>query len=275
MAVMTRVVSRRIPGPEVALFRFALGVVAVAIAAAAGRAVMRPRRWGWLFARGLFGGVAVFLYFSCIEHAGVGVATLLNYTGPVWTLLLTWWLLGERPRAQAVAALALTLVGVVCVVGGDLGRGAGGWTLAGVASAFCSGVAITSIRAVRRRGADGAGNESSWTVFASFTGLGLLATLPGVAGPFGRWVTPAPLDWALLIAVGAVSVAAQMLMTDALEHVTGAHMGIITQLTVVFALACGVLLLGERLSWPAIAGSVLTVCGVAWTVVAARANLPP
>jgi len=145
----------------------------------------------------------------------------------------------------------------------------------GVVSAFCSGVAVTSIRAVRRPAVDGSENESSWTVFASFTALGLLATIPGVAGPFGRWVTPHGIEWPLLFAVGSVSVVAQLLMTDALEHVTGATMGIIQQITVVFALVCGVLLLGERPTLPALIGSVLTIAGVAWTVLATRATLPP
>src|SRR6185436_3177561 len=182
---------------------------------------------------------------------------------PVWTMLLGWWLLGERPRLMAAVALALTLLGVVCVVGGSLHAvHDGAWAIAGVFSAMCSGLAITSIRAVRRRGTQGA--ESSWTVFASFTGFGLLVTLPGVFGPLGHWVTPAPFDWAVLFAVGVLSVGAQLLMTRALEHVTGATMGIIHQLAVVVALLGGVLFLGEHLwGWPLV-GTVLTVSGVAW-----------
>jgi drug/metabolite transporter (DMT)-like permease len=266
MAVAARVASRHIPGPEVAMVRFAVGIAVVLGAMALGRAHIRPRRWGWLFLRGLFGGLAVYFYFSCIEHVGVGLATLLNYTAPVWSLLLGWWWLGERPRRSAAFALLLTLLGVACVVSDSLhGVRNGGWALAGVFSAFASGVAVTSIRAVRRRGVAG-GSESSWTVFASFTGFGLLTTLPGVFGPLGRWVTPTVEDWALLGAVALLSVAAQLLMTRALEHVTAATMGIIHQLAVVVALLSGVLFLGERLSGWALLGTVLTVSGVVWTV---------
>jgi drug/metabolite transporter (DMT)-like permease len=223
----------------------------------------------------VFGGTAVYLYFSCIEHVGVGLATLLNYTAPVWSMLLGWWLLGERPRRSAVGALALTLAGVVCVVSGSLrgvGLHQGVWALAGVFSAFCSGVAITSIRAVRRRGTEV--SESSWTVFASFTGFGLLVTLPGVFGPLGRWVAPSLREWAILVAVGIISVVAQLMMTRALEHVTGATMGIIHQLTVVVALLCGVAFMGERLTGWSLIGTILTVSGVAWTVLASSRPAP-
>jgi DME family drug/metabolite transporter len=168
-----------------------------------------------------------------------------------------------------VAALGLTLAGVVLVVAGDLrGVRTSLWHLGGVFSAFASGVAITSIRAVRRSGADGP-SESSWTVFASFTGLGLLATLPAVFGPFGRWVTPAPFDWVLILVVGVLSVIAQLIMTEALEHLTGTTMGIIHQLTVVVAMALGILFLGERLTTWSAAGSALTIAGVVWTALAA------
>ena len=36
--------------------------------------VIRPRQWGWVIARGVFGGTAVLLYFTCIEKIGVGIA---------------------------------------------------------------------------------------------------------------------------------------------------------------------------------------------------------
>ena len=59
MAALTKVATRRLPGPEVALMRFAAGVVLTAAAVAIGSARIRPRRWAWLGARGFFGGVSV------------------------------------------------------------------------------------------------------------------------------------------------------------------------------------------------------------------------
>jgi drug/metabolite transporter (DMT)-like permease len=265
MALGTRLLSARIPSSQIALVRFATGIAAVAGAVLLGRAVIRPRRWGWLLARGVFGGLAVLAYYSCIEHVGVGLATLLNYTAPVWSLLLAWFLLGERPRRTAVAALALTLGGVILVLGGADSVSAGWWKAAGVFSAIASAVAITSIRAVRRRGEGNGEPESAWTVFASFTVIGSLTTLPWAAS---QWIPPTPPEWALLLAVAAVSIAAQLIMTRALAHVTAASSGIVHQLTVVVAMLGGVLLFGETLSTKAALGSVLTATGVAWVILA-------
>ena len=51
MALLAKLVSRHVPGPQVALIRFAAGVVATGVGWAAGRIEIRPRRWGWLGAR--------------------------------------------------------------------------------------------------------------------------------------------------------------------------------------------------------------------------------
>jgi drug/metabolite transporter (DMT)-like permease len=274
MAMGVRALSGRIPGPQIASVRFAAGLVVVALVGVVGQVDLRPRRWGWLTSRGIAGGLAVVAYFACIEHIGVGVATLLNHTGPVWSLIFAWILLGESPRPRALFALALTMVGVVLVVGrgaGAVPTGSGHWQLGwweavGIFSAITTGIAITSIRAVRRPRADGQAIEGSWTVFFSFTALGLGSTLPWV---LGRWVAPTPREWLILLAAALTSIAAQLAMTRALAHVTAVGSGVVLQLTPVLTLLGGVVLFGEVLSWRALVGAFLTMAGVVWMVLTA------
>jgi drug/metabolite transporter (DMT)-like permease len=273
MAVLAKLASRSVPATEAAFVRFATGVVVTGVMWAAGRADLRPRRWGWLFARGFFGGTAVVAYFSAMQRISVGEATLLNYTQPVFTMLGAWALLGERPPRRALFALPLTLVGVSLIVGlrpADLRADVG--PLYGLLSAMLSGVAVTSIRAARRHVPGGPPPETAWSVFFSFTALGLIVTLPAVLPPFGRWVTPPSLGvWALLLGVGISSVLAQLLMTEALVHLRVATAGIITQLTAVFTISAGAVFLGDRLSPTFLTGALLTLAGVAMVVVVGSA----
>jgi drug/metabolite transporter (DMT)-like permease len=194
----------------------------------------------------------------------VGVATLINYTSPVWSLLFAWLLLRERPRPRVVGALLATLAGVALVA---TGRGHDlrlhGWELLAIASAVISGLAIVSVRATRRPGQDGA-SESSWTVFASFTTLGFLITLPTVAPPFGHWVAPTAWQWSVLVLCGLTSVAAQLLMTSALRDMTAAGIGVVQQFTVVLTLAIGLLFFHETLTPRAALGCGITIGGVLW-----------
>ncbi len=270
MAVLTKLASRDVPGTQAAAVRFATGVVVVVALLAARRIVIRPRRWGWLLSRGLFGGAAVILYFSAMQRITVGEATLLNYTQPVFTMLGAWLLLGERPPRRALVALPVTLVGITLIVGirlsdfqaRDLTLG----QLLALGSAVLSGVAVTSVRAARREVADGSPAETAWTVFASFTILGLLMTLPTVLPPFGHWVAPSPGAWALMLGVGLSSVAAQVLMTEALRHLRVGTAGVITQLTAVGAIGAGAVFLGDRLSPGFLTGAALTLGGVAFAI---------
>jgi drug/metabolite transporter (DMT)-like permease len=275
MAVLAKVIARRIPGAEVAFVRFAAGVVVTVGLWAAGRVDIQPRRWRWLAARGFFGGTAVLAYFACIQLVPVGEATLLNQTQPVYTLLFAWALLGERPRRALLVALPLTLLGTALVVdlrhGAVPGRAAGNaaWGAAlGVISAVASGVAVTSVRAARRRLDDGPPPETAWSVFFSFTTLGLVVTLPTVLPPLGSWVAPSPREWALLAGMGAAGVGGQVVMSEALQHLGGASAGVISQLAAVLTVAAGALLLGEPLTSSFVAGAVLTLAGVAVAVLA-------
>src|SRR5215475_6794944 len=93
MAVVAKVAATRLPGPEVALFRFCIGLAACGIAAT--RIRMRTNNKLGLVLRGGYGGAAVLLYFLAIEHLPVGMATLLNYTAPVFTALYAATFLGE------------------------------------------------------------------------------------------------------------------------------------------------------------------------------------
>jgi drug/metabolite transporter (DMT)-like permease len=267
MAVLAKLASRHIPGPQAASVRFATGVVVMSVLLAARRIDIRPRRWGWLFARGLFGGSAVVCYFSGMQRISVGEATLLNYTQPIFTMLAAWLLLRERPPRRALVALPLTIFGVSLIVGirvSDFHASVG--QLLALGSAVLSGVAVTSIRAARREVADGPPAETAWSVFASFTTLGLFVTLPFVLPPFGRWVTPTPVDWALLLGVGLSSVAAQVLMSEALRHVRVGTAGVISQLTAVGAIGAGALFLGDKLSPGFLTGAALTLGGVAFAI---------
>jgi drug/metabolite transporter (DMT)-like permease len=267
MAVLAKLVSRHIPGPQAAFVRFATGVVVTGGLWLAGRAELRPRRWKWLIARGFFGGTAVLAYFGALQRIPVGEATLLNYTQPVFTVLVAWLLLGERPPRRALFALPLTLVGVSLIVGlrpTDIRAGAGQFL--GLLSAVLSGVAVTSIRAARRHVPGGTPPETASSVFFSFTGLGLLVSLPTVLPPFGAWVTPSAREWALLLAVGLSSVIAQFLLTWALQHLRVGSAGVITQLTSVLSIGAGIVFLGDRPSPTFWAGALFTLGGVALVV---------
>lgn len=255
MALIAKLASARLPGAQVAFVRFCIGLLACG--AASLRAPLRAHNRVGLFLRGLYGGAAVLCYFVAIAHLPVGLATLLNYTAPVFTAIYAALLLGEGVRGSTLAALVVTSAGVVCVVKGQAPPGSlgfGVWPLIGMVSAVLSGAAVATIREVRR-------TDGSWEIFAAFClGGALITGAPALLA----WTRPTAAEWMALTAVGVTSVVAQLMMTYALRFVRAAVAGIIAQLTPVAALALGALLLGDPVAPLAAAGAALTLSGATW-----------
>jgi len=253
MAVATKVAAARLPGPQIAFVRFLIGLAACGLAWT--RVPMRANNKLGLVMRGAYGGAAVLFFFIGIAHLPVGIATLLNYTAPVFTAMYAAAFLGEKITRGTLIALALTSVGVALVITATAPAGSlvlGPWQLVGLVSAMLSGAAVATIREVRK-------TDGSWEIFAAFCAAGAaIAVVPAVKD----WVWPRPAEWALLGAVGVTSVIGQLLMTHALRYVRAAVGGIIAQLTPITSLALGWALLGDRIGRLAAAGAVLTLVGV-------------
>ncbi len=259
MAFSAKLASNRLPGSEVAFFRFVIMLLPLLVFPGLRVRARVMYRRDLLFYRGIFGGLAVLLYFVAIAHIPVGLATLLNYTSPIWSVIFASWFLGERANPRLFLPLTAALIGMA------LAAGAGGspghlfhlsmWELAAIGSSILAGAALAALRGARR-------TESSWTIYASFTLFGLLATGPFAAASFR---VPSALDALLLLFVGGGAVAGQLLMTFAYRWVTNLQGGIMMQLTVALTMGLGALFLGERLTSLQLLGAVLTLGGVIGT----------
>jgi drug/metabolite transporter (DMT)-like permease len=264
MAFCAKLASKTgVGGAEVAALRFASGLVPVLLSRRLRRRALTWQRRDLLLYRGFFGGVAVLLYFLAIDHVAVGLATLLNYTSPVFAGLFAALFIGEPVKPRVLPALAVALAGVFLVVRAHGGGGGidavGPWAVVGLASAALSGAAVTAIRMARR-------TEGSWAIYTSFNAIGLLATAPFAVA---AWSSPGSAGWLALLGVGGFSMVAQLLMTHAYRWVDNLRAGVIQQLAVFVAMAFGAVFLAEPVTAGSLLGSLLTVAGVV-AVVAGR-----
>lgn len=256
MAFAAKLASARLSGPQVAMIRFASGLLPCLVVARWRRAALDFHRLDLLFYRGFFGGLAVLFYFIAIEHTAVGVATLLNYTAPIFSGIYSILFIGEKFSAKVLIPVPVALAGIFLVVHahaapGDI-LGFGKWELIGLASAVCSGAAVTAMRAARR-------GENSWSVYASFCLLGLVLTAPlGIRD----WKQPHGTEWVSLAAMSLFAVGAQLLMTFSLRWIDAMTVGVISQLAVLVSMILGAAFLGDRITVMAAIGSALTMGGV-------------
>jgi drug/metabolite transporter (DMT)-like permease len=110
------------------------GVGLLALARAGGQSLVVPRRaWRRLLALAACNivGWNIFVVYG-VAQLPSGRAALIGYTMPLWSTLLSVWLLGERLTLRRGASLVLGMAGVVVLLGAEL---------AGLASAG-TGVAL-------------------------------------------------------------------------------------------------------------------------------------
>ena len=83
-----------------------------------------------------------------VAHLPSGRAALLGYTMPLWSMLLSVWLLDERLTRRRVLALVLGMAGVATLMGPELGKLGG--SLAGVVlmlgAAFSWGLSVVLLK---------------------------------------------------------------------------------------------------------------------------------
>jgi drug/metabolite transporter (DMT)-like permease len=256
MAVAAKLATARLSGSEVAALRFLIMLAPVALVPSLGRRARRFQRLDLLLYRGVFGGVAVLLYFLAIEHLPVGTSTLLNYTSPVFAVLFASLLLGERIDPRLLVPLVAAVGGVLLVFHDRAGPQElfrfGRWEAVGLASAVLSGAAVTALRAARR-------TEGSLAIYSSFSLAGLAAAAPFAVS---TWRTPTSEEWLLLAAVGITSIVAQLLMTYSYRWVTNLQAAVMAPVAVLVAAAFDTLVLAQPFGPASAAGTALTVGGV-------------
>ncbi len=98
------------------------GLGMLSVARLSGNSIAVPQgKWGWLLLLSLTNiiGWNVFAIYG-VSLLPSGRAALLGYTMPLWSALLSVWILGERITFRRFIALVLGLAGVAVLLGGSL-----------------------------------------------------------------------------------------------------------------------------------------------------------
>jgi len=254
MALLVRLLSVRGFGfAELVIWRMGFGAIGCLPFLLAGHARFVPERPAMMLLRGVVGGAAVLLYFFSIQHLEVGLATLFNYLGPLFTTLFAAYFLSERPSPRNLIGMAVAFGGTALTLQAMphpafLTLGA----LAGLLSALGQGGAVTLVRRLRV-------SESAFTIYFWFCVITVCCTLPLA---WGHFHLPRSTDLALLLGVGLASLCAQILFNDALGYVPAATGALVSPLTPVVAFVLGAIVLGEPLTWRIAVAANVAIAGV-------------
>jgi drug/metabolite transporter (DMT)-like permease len=186
-------------------------------------------------------------------------AVVIAYTLPIWASLLAWPVLGERPTALRLVALALGLSGVVVMMSGQPLEA--NWAkLPGVIFAFTGSIlfAFGAVTSKRRPVAMPPVAGVAWQV-----GIGSAPALIPAAFEHPDWSAAGPVAWSSLLYLGTIPiVVAYLAWFRALKLLPASTAAIGTLLVPVVGVLSSVLLLGDPFGPRQIAGMALTLAGV-------------
>ncbi|MBL9085760.1 MAG: DMT family transporter [Planctomycetia bacterium] len=252
-------------GPTgIALWRTALGGVALLVLAVARRERLRPTRavLGFaLLAGALFAG-DLWVWHRAIHRVGGGLATLLGNVQVFWTGLVGAFVFHERSGKRLLAAVPLAVAGLALATG-MLEGGASRADPVGLALGLSTSVFYaTYLLAVRRaqRLPDRLGPvaQMTWTSFACAATCALLALVDGSRA----WPTTTS-AWALAAGLGVVGQGfGWVTIATFVPRVPVGRAGLLLLLQPAFSLVWAAWFFGRHLTALQTLGAVLTLAAI-------------
>jgi drug/metabolite transporter (DMT)-like permease len=271
MGVCVKLASAEYSPGEIMFYRGLLGALLMWALARSRGVSLKTSVPATHFWRSLSGVIAMFLWFYALGKLPVATAMTLNYMSSVWMAL---FLIGgaamlgaARVDGRLVGTVLLGFGGVALILRPTIEQDQLWHGLMGLLSGMISATAYLQVAALARAGEP----ELRIVFYFSIGGalFGALTTL--LTGVHGHSLRGA----ALLLSVGALASAAQLMMTRAYSTGRTLVNASLQYLGIAFSFGYGVLLFNDRVTWMAIGGMLLIVgAGLSATLLRSR-SAPP
>lgn len=173
MSVFVRLAGE-LPSFQKAFFRNAVALLFVTVLMLKGKVSFKPKKGSLprLFCRAAFGTVGLVCNFYAIDHLVLADANMLNKLSPFFAVLLSFFVLGERPTLPQILGVATAFCGSVLIIKPSIGGYASFPALVGLLGGFGAGAAYTFVRSLGKSG------ENSFVIIFFFSAFSTLVCLP-------------------------------------------------------------------------------------------------
>jgi drug/metabolite transporter (DMT)-like permease len=244
---MAKILSEDMSALEIVFFRNMIGVGLILYALRHTPPTLTGGKFHLLFTRGLFGFIAMILFFYTITVIPLGEAITLNKTSPLFVAILAYYLLGEHLNARVAFALLVGFLGVIFITQ-PFSMSVSYEHILGVLGGFFAAAAYTTIKKIKDI-------YDSRVIVLSFVGVGsflpalLFLIAPYIDAPnavaflFPAFVVPMSLKlWGFIIFMAFISTLSQWLLTKAYSSSQLSIIGVIGYTNIPFAIGFGWLL---------------------------------
>lgn len=252
---VAKVLSESMDPIEVVFYRNLLGVLILLYSFKKISVSIDTSKLHLLFLRGLFGALAMVLFFYTIATIPLGEAVVLNKTSPFFVTILAYYLMKETISLRTFFALLIGFAGVVFIVK-PFGIEVSLEHMLGVLGGFFAAAAYATIKKIKDI-------YDARVIMLSFMGVGIFIPLAiGLFTPiFDFQFHTDPLLWALIGFMAVISTASQWFLTRAYSLSKASIIGVVSYTNIPFAIGFGVML-GDKLpDMYTFIGIVLIVAG--------------
>jgi len=251
MAVAGREATRELAVFQVMEMRSVIGLLLLypLVRAAGGFASLRTQRARDHVMRNVVHYAAQYGWFAALTMIPLAQVVAIEFTMPIWTVLLAALFLGERITAGRLLAVALGLLGVGLIV-----RPAGGvdpGQLVALAAALGFAVSVTLVKALTR--SDSAVTITFWML--------ALQSLLGLVPALTLWRWPSATGWGWVLVVAVCGTYSHYCMARAMRHADATVVIPMDYLRVPLTALAGWLIYAERLDLLTVFGTALILGG--------------
>jgi len=256
--VLVRWAAESLTAYEIAAGRLLLaGCMVLGVALLRHEARPSPYAWPMLIVVGLVAALHFGAYIASLEFTTIAHSLAIVYTAPIFSALLSWWILGEALRPHQWLGVVIAVIGVAIMAGFEPQFDTR--MLIGDALALVSAItfAIYSIAGRRQR------QRMSLLMYAGavyLLGGVWLTPLAALNFSNGGYTLPAVLS---VVALAALPLGlGHTLYNAALRRMRATTVNLVATQEVTGGVLLGALLLGEIPSLLTLAGIAVTLCGI-------------
>ncbi len=254
MAVFVRYANSRysLSGWKTSEIRFAVCIFIIFGLSLSKKYPLKFVNYSWLVSRGIFGGVAVCIFFYAINKIGMAKATVLTFTYPIWAAMLSPLIFKKPVSTGLWIAIIIAFIGLYLIVIPSEGVSSiSAMDLIALFAGLLSGWAILSIKKLHE-------TDSSRAILFSQCLFGLMfAMIPS----YREGYTFSAEAWAILVLIGIIAAVAQLQMTHAYKFIGAIEGSLISILNPVLNVFLGVIFFKEPLTLRALFGcAIVLIC---------------
>lgn len=249
-SVIVKIAAQTYSGLFISSIRFLFGILFTIIAIRLSGQELRVINKKYWILRGIFGAVAMILFYVAIHLTSSGRTALLEKVYPIFVTIFAYLLYREKITKNIIISLALCTGGVFFILY-DGSR----YNIIGDLIAICGGIASSFAVIFIKKARE---TDSSLMIYLSPCLFGTIA----IPFTFGEFTGITVNGFILLFLIGLLTFVAQVMMTYGYKEVPASKGSIIFYLETILTIFLSLLIVDEVITSRFIIGCMLVILGL-------------